>query len=141
MATWLKTFREGNPDSPINSPSDHAAKDEERTFYEPLSRDKHGAPKLTLAGLRIGKPSYEIGDLIGTYWNGSGRVAELWEVIGHPKQSKSALWSWQTQVKFVARIPGVPLEQLDIEPRILGRRIKLHLRGHREAALLKAFGR
>jgi hypothetical protein len=140
MATWLKTFREDHPHSPITSPADLAAKGDRRTFYEPMSVDEYGVPQLTLAGLPLGKPRYEIGDLIVPYWAGSRQVTELWEVVGRPKLANLAAWSWQTDVQLVHRIPGLPIAELGVEPKALGQRIKLRLRDHREALLIAAFG-
>jgi hypothetical protein len=140
MVTWLKAFREDHPHSPITSPADLAAKGDRRTFYEPISVDEQGVPQLTLAGLPFGKPRYEIGDLIAPCWNGSGQVTELWTVIERPRPSERAAWSWQTQVQLVDRIAGLPLAQLNVEPKVMGQRIKLRLRDHREAILTDAFG-
>jgi hypothetical protein len=140
MAIWLKTFREDHPGWSIDSPDDLAAKGDTRTFYEPMSVDEQGVPQLTLAGLPLGKPKYEVGDLIAPYWNGSHQVTEIWAVIEAPRPAERAAWAWQTQVRLVDRIAGLPIMELDIEPKALGQRIKLRLRDHREATLVAAFG-
>jgi hypothetical protein len=61
MAAWLKTFREGNTLSPRKSPTDLPEIGGEFTFFEPLSINSDGSPKLTRHGEPMGKPSYEVG--------------------------------------------------------------------------------
>lgn len=141
MAIWLKTFRQGHALSPRQSPSELPAIGGEWVFYEPLSVNSDGSPKLTRHGEPMGRPSFEVGDLIGGYWNGSYEVGEVWEVTGEPEPSELADWSWQTPVKLVdARSPGIPLTDLAIRPQTLGRRARLRLRPEQEALFETEFG-
>jgi hypothetical protein len=140
MAAWLKTFREGNVLSPRKSPTDLPEIGGRFIFFEPLSFNSDGSPKLTRHGEPMGKPSYEVGDLIGGYWNGSYEISEVWEVIGEPDASELDGWAWETSVELRAlRKPGVPLGDLTIRPKTLARRVRLRLRPDQEALLESAF--
>jgi hypothetical protein len=86
-------------------------------------------------------PSYQIGDVIGGYWNGSYEVGEVWEAAGEPQPSELDGWAWQTPVKLLAmRKPGVSLTDLAIRPQTLARRVRLRLRADQEALLEAGFG-
>lgn len=140
MGAWLKTFREGNPRSPRKSPVNRPAKGEPWIFYEPMSLNTDGSPKLTRHGEPMGRPGYQVGDLIAGYWNGSYEVGELWDVTGEPERSDLAGWAWQTPVKLLAeRDPGASLADLGIRPQTLARRVRLRLRPEQEALLEGAF--
>jgi hypothetical protein len=139
MTTWLKTFRKGNQLSPSPSPGDGPL-GETITFYEPLSTYSDGTPKLTRHGEPMGKPNYDIGDLIASYWTGTYEVGEVFEVIGEPEQADRVGWAWQTDVKRVARRePGVSLDELDINPRSLPRRVRLRFDDEQAQRLEQAF--
>jgi hypothetical protein len=84
---WLKTFRKGNRLSPHQSPDDLGALGDEREFLESLSTYPDGSPKLTKHGEPLGRPNYEIGSLIVTYWNGTYEVRDVWEVVDEPERS------------------------------------------------------
>ena len=140
MTAWLKTFRLGNPQSPINAPG-NGPLGEPMTFYEPLSTYSDGTPKLTKYGEPMGKPNYELGELVATYWNGTYEIGEVFVVIGEPEQADRVGWGWQTEVKRLARRePGVPLDAFGITPKVLGRRVRLRLDDDQEAQLKREFG-
>lgn len=125
---------------PYQSPGDGPL-GETMTFYEPLSTYSDGTPKLTKHGEPMGKPNYEIGDLIATYWNGTYVVGEVFEVVGEPEQADRVGWGWKTDVKRAARRdPGVPLDELDIHSKSLARRVRLRLDEDQAAQIEKAFG-
>jgi hypothetical protein len=141
MTAWLKTFRKGNRLSPHQSPDDVGTIGEERTFYEPLSTHADGTPKLTKHGEPMGKPNYEIGDLIATYWNGTYEVRDVWEVTSEPERADRFGWGWQTEVTLVAKHDlGVALDELDISPRSLARRVRLRFDDDQASRLVRVFG-
>lgn len=140
MTAWLKTFRRGNPQSPINQPGSGPV-GEPFTFYEPLSTYSDGTPKFTKHGEPMGKPNYEVGDLIASYWNGTYEVGEVFEVIGSPEPADHVGWAWRTDVKRVARRdPGVPLDELDVHAQSLARRVRLRFDDDQTLRLEQAFG-
>jgi hypothetical protein len=139
MTAWLKTFRRGNELSPRESPDEVGSVGEQRLFYEPLSTYSDGSPKLTKHGEPMGRPNYQTGDLIAEYWNGTYEVGpSLWEVVGEPEQAQRVGWGWQTRVRLVAKDLSILLDDLDIAPRSLARRVRLRLDSHQES-LLEAF--
>lgn len=142
MTTWLKTFRRGNTASPRPTPDDLGeVGQDERVFYEPLSTHSDGTPKMTKHGEPLGKPNYEIGDLIAGYWGGTYEVGEVWEVIGEPEQSDRVGWGWQTAVRLVAkRDPGMTLDELDVNTKSLARRIRLRFDSDQAERLRDGFG-
>jgi hypothetical protein len=141
MTAWLKTFRKGNLASVRQSPDDLGPVGEQRVFYEPLSTHSDGTPKLSQHGEPMGKPNYQIGELVAGYWNGTYEVGEVWEVIGEPEVSDQIGWGWQTEVELVGkRDPGMTLDELDINPKSLGRRVRLRLDDEQESRLRKGFG-
>lgn len=141
VSAWLKTFRDGNPLSPRQSPDDHAGIDDDEYFFlEPLSIGLDGSPKLTRHGEPMGRPSYEVGDLIGAYWSGSYEVRELWEVVDEPERTEESDWAWQTRV--LRRDRGehcVSLDELGIRPQTLARRVRLRLHDDQQIRLEEAF--
>jgi len=140
MAAWLKTFRKGNPLSPRKSPDQRPPIGGSWTFYEPLSVKPDGSAKLTRQGEPMGRPSYEVGDLIVGYWSGSYEVGEVWEVTGEPERSELDDWSWQTPVALLDDQTTVSLSDLAIRPETVARRVRLRLRPHQEERLERAFG-
>src|SRR4051794_40400810 len=142
MTAWLKSFRKGNVSSP--RPSDDGEQlGDTKVFYEPLSTHSDGTPKLTRYGEPMGKPNYETGDLITSFWGGSSQVSDVWEVIGEPELSSVNGWGWQTNVRLVAKAPvgeGVPLEAIDVSTSSLMRRIRLRLDDDQEQRLRQEFG-
>jgi hypothetical protein len=141
MAAWMKTFREGNPVSPRKFPDDRPAIGGQSTFFEPLSRNADGSPKLTRGGEPVGKPGWKTGDLIGGYWNGSYEVGEVWEVTAEPGLCHVENWGWQTPVQLRAvRRPGASLDELAIRPMSLARQLRLRLRPDQERLLKVALG-
>jgi hypothetical protein len=139
MAAWLKTFREGNPLSPINDPDELPAIDGEQLFLEPLSLNSDGTPKLTKHGEPLGKPSWEPGHLIGAYWGGTYSVNAVWIVIDTPHESQLDHWAWETPVRLLAKDQSVTIKQLGIRPQSLMRRVRLRLRPEQERILRGAF--
>jgi|GEM_PF-5089906 len=140
MAAWLKTFREGNPLSPINDPADLPPVDTESVFLEPLSVNSDGTPKLTKHGQPLGKPSWEPGHLIGAYWSGSYSVDAVWVVTDTPEESQRVDWAWETPVRLVARDTTVTIKRLGVRPQSLMRRVRLRLRPEQETLLRRIFG-
>ena len=142
MTAWLKSFRKGNESSP--RPSDNGEKvGDTKAFFEPLSTHSDGTPKMTKYGEPMGKPNYATGDLITSFWGGTGEVSDVWEVIGEPEQSTVNGWGWQTNVRLVAKPPegeGVPLEVIDVSTSSLMRRIRLRLDDDQAQRLRQAFG-
>ncbi len=139
MAAWLKTFREGNPLSPINDPADLPPIGDERVFLEPLSVNSDGIPKLTKQGEPLGKPSWEPGDLVGAYWGGSYVVTAVWVVIDTPYESQLDDWAWETPVRLVAKDKPVSIKQLGVRSQSLMRRVRLRLRPEQEKVLRSEF--
>jgi hypothetical protein len=139
MAAWLKTFREGNPLSPINDPDDLPAIGGEQVFLEPLSVNSDGSPKLTKHGEPLGKPSWEPGHLIGAYWGGSYVVNAVWVVTDTPNESQLDGWAWETPVRLVAKDTSVTIKQLGVRSQSLMRRVRLKLRPEQEKVLRGAF--
>src|SRR4051794_7354748 len=116
MTAWLKTFRRGHELSPHQSPGNVGPIGEQRVFYEPLSTHSDGSPKLTKHGDPMGKPNYEIGDVIAEYWSGSYEIGpSIWEVIGEPEISDRIGWGWQTPVELVATDDSVPLDAVGVK--------------------------
>jgi hypothetical protein len=140
LAAWLKTFREGNPLSPINDPADLPAVGEASRFLEPLSLNSHGKPKVTKHGEPLGKPSWEPGHLIGAYWGGSYAVNAVWEVVDTPEESQLDDWAWETPVRLLAKGKLVTIKQLGVRSQSLMRRVRLRLRPEQENILRRAFG-
>jgi hypothetical protein len=142
MAAWLKTFREGNEHSPHPSPTALDGQiGKETEFYEPLSTHTDGTPKLTKHAEPLGKPNYAIGELVGTYWNGSHVIGSVWEVTGEPERAEKLGWGWKTPVRLVAKSePGVPLSNVSVDTSSLRRRIRLRFDAAQEASLRAEFG-
>ena len=89
----------------------------------------------------MGKPNYETGDLIAVYWNGTYEVGEVWEATGEPEVSELVGWGWQTNVKRVAkRDPGMTLDELEVDPKLLGRRVQAGFDQHKQMLLEQGFG-
>jgi len=139
MPAWLKTFRVGNPLSPINDPADLPAVGTTTSFLEPLSVNDDGSPKLTKRGQPLGRPSWKVGHLIGAYWSGSYVVSAVWVVLGDPQESELDGWAWETEVGLVAANHSVPIEQLGIRAQLLGRRVRLRLGDDQEEILRAEF--
>jgi hypothetical protein len=141
MTVWLKTFRRGNTSS-VRSSDDGERVGDTMKFFEPLSTHSDNTPKLTRFGEPMGKPNYETGDLITSYWGGSYEVTDVWEVIGEPEPATRVGWGWQTNVRLLKKLPtgeGVPLEALDVSTKSLQRRVRLRFDDDQAQRLRKAF--
>jgi hypothetical protein len=140
MTAWLKTFHQGNSLSPQPSPGHRPAVGGAFVLYEPLRRQSDGTPKVTQRGEPDGRPSWKPGELVAGYWNGTYRVAELWQIAGAPARCELEHWSWQTPVVLRhVREPGVGIDELAIKPMSLARATRLRLTADQEKRLRAFF--
>ena len=112
----------------------------ETWISDPGQRDSSGARKYTVAGDPWGRPSWQVGDRVGLYFAGTGRVPVLVEVITSPafdpelvqrdgrEPDSGERWPWVTWVRglLAKRVDMAPsLSQLGIRHESMQQRARL----------------